>query len=144
MASDVSDELRAQVANRAYHVCEYCLIHQDDTFWGCQIDHIIARKHCGPTTSGNLAWACALCNNAKGSDLATIVGGELTRLFHPRNDRWAENFQLQEIQIDPVSAVGEGTVQLLKLNEKERLIECQTLALVGRFPTIEALARMKD
>ncbi len=59
MASDVSDALRRQVADRAYHVCEYCLIHEDDTFWGCQIDHIISRKHGGPTESANLAWACA-------------------------------------------------------------------------------------
>jgi len=32
MASDVSDALRRHVADRAYHVCEYCLIHEDDTF----------------------------------------------------------------------------------------------------------------
>ena len=31
MASDVNDTLRRQVAERAYHVCEYCLIHEDDT-----------------------------------------------------------------------------------------------------------------
>ncbi len=47
MASDVSERLRRQVAERAYHVCEYCLIHEDDSFWGCQVDHIISRKHCG-------------------------------------------------------------------------------------------------
>src|SRR5947208_9768365 len=34
MASHVSERLRRQVAERAYHVCEYCLIHEDDTFWG--------------------------------------------------------------------------------------------------------------
>jgi len=48
MASEVSERLRRQVAERAYHVCEYCLLHEDDTFWGCQIDHIISRKHGGP------------------------------------------------------------------------------------------------
>ena len=31
MASDVSEQLRRQVAERAYHVCEYRLIHEDDT-----------------------------------------------------------------------------------------------------------------
>ena len=44
MASDVSDQLRRQFAERAYHVCEYCLIHEDDTFWGCQVDHIMIGK----------------------------------------------------------------------------------------------------
>jgi hypothetical protein len=49
MASDVSEQLRRQVAERAYHVCEYCLFHEDDTVWGCQVDHIISRKHGGLT-----------------------------------------------------------------------------------------------
>lgn len=146
MASDVSDAMRSQVADRAYHVCEYCLIHKDDTFWGCEVDHIIARKHGGPSELKNLALACAVCNNAKGSDIASLAGSrrELTRLYHPRNDRWADAFQLHEIRIDSVNRVGEATVRLLKFNEKERLIERQTLALAGRYPTIEALARMKE
>ena len=58
-----------QINERAYHVSEYCLVHEDDTFWGCQVDHIISRKHGGATEPGNLAWACACCNNTKGSDL---------------------------------------------------------------------------
>ena len=44
VASDVSEQLRRQVAERAYHVCEYCLIHENDTFWDCHVDHIISRK----------------------------------------------------------------------------------------------------
>ena len=35
------------MGERAYHVCEYRLIHEDDTFWGCQVDHIISPKHGG-------------------------------------------------------------------------------------------------
>src|SRR5436190_19785827 len=102
MASDVGERLRRQVAERAYHVCEYCLIHEDDTFWGCEIDHIIGRKHGGPSTSENLAWACAECNNAKGSDIATLAGQprRLTRLFHPRSDLWATCFLLDLPRID--------------------------------------------
>ena len=41
LGSEVSERLRVLVAERAYHVCEYCLIHEEDTFWGCQVDHII-------------------------------------------------------------------------------------------------------
>jgi hypothetical protein len=33
MASDVSDRLRRQIIERAYHVCEYCLVHEDDSFY---------------------------------------------------------------------------------------------------------------
>lgn len=146
MASDVSEALRRHVADRAYHVCEYCLIHQDDTFWGCQVDHIISRKHGGISEASNLAWACALCNNSKGSDLGTLAGprSELTRLFHPRSDRWAECFQLQGVRIEAANPVGEATVKLLQINEANRLRERQVLAEAGRYPTIEALARMKD
>jgi hypothetical protein len=146
MASDVSDALRRQVAERAYHVCEYCLIHEDDTFWGCQVDHIISRKHGGATEAANLASACAACNNSKGSDLGTLAGprSELTRLFHPRSDRWAECFQLHGARIDPHGAVGEATIKLLQINDDQRVRERQVLAEVGRYPTIEALARMKE
>jgi hypothetical protein len=146
MASDVSDALRRQVTERAYHVCEYCLIHEDDTFWGCQVDHIISRKHGGATEATNLAWACAVCNNSKGSDLGTLTGprAELTRLFHPRSDRWAESFQLHGARINPIGAAGEATVKLLRINDDLRVRERQVLAEAGRYPTIEALARMRE
>jgi hypothetical protein len=146
MGGDVGDALRRQVADRAYHVCEYCLIHEDDTFWGCQVDHIVSRKHGGAGEAVNLAWACAACNNAKGSDLGTLAGprSELTRLFHPRSDRWAECFQLHGVRLVPANAVGEATVKLLQINEGHRLREREMLAEAGRYPTIEALARMKE
>lgn len=146
MATDVSERLRRQVAERAYHVCEYCLIHEDDTFWGCQVDHIISRKHDGPTESANLAWACACCNNHKGSDLGTLVGqpSQLHRLFHPRSDRWRDCFTLNGARIDQINAAGEAAVKLLQFNHQSRLRERETLAAIGRYPTIEALARMKE
>ncbi len=43
-------------------LCEYCLIHEDDTFFGCEVDHIISQKHGGPTEPENLAYACLPCN----------------------------------------------------------------------------------
>ena len=54
MTSYVSTDLRQLVESRASHLCEYCLIHQDDTYLGCQVDHVIAEKHGGPTTAENL------------------------------------------------------------------------------------------
>ena len=95
---------------------------------------------------GNLAWACACCNNTKGSDLGTLVGQppQLVRLFHPRTDRWAGCFLLNGMRIDPANATGEATVKLLQFNHDTRLRERETLAETGRYPTIEALARMKE
>ena len=84
MSSYVSAELRRLVASRAGSLCEYCLIHEDDTYLGCQVDHVISEKHRGPTESENLAYACTLCNRAKGSNIGSIAlsTGELTRLFN--------------------------------------------------------------
>ena len=44
MTSYVSAELRRLVAARANGVCEYCLIHETDTWLGCQIDHVISEN----------------------------------------------------------------------------------------------------
>jgi 5-methylcytosine-specific restriction endonuclease McrA len=49
MPSYVNEQLRRLVALRAEHLCEYCLIHEEDTFYGCEVDHIISLKHGGPT-----------------------------------------------------------------------------------------------
>ena len=146
MASDVSNELRREVADRAYHVCEYCLVHESDTFWGCQIDHIVSRKHGGPTDSANLAWACAVCNNFKGTDISTITGRELRllRLFHPRQDRWLTCFLINGARIESANVVGEATAKLLKFNDETRLREREILVEIGRYPTIEALARIRE
>jgi hypothetical protein len=146
MKNNGNPSLRQQVAERAYHVCEYCLIHEDDVFWGFETDHVISRKHDGPTSLDNLAWTCACCNRNKGTDVGTVVGNpaRLTRLFHPRRDAWAQHFVLQQVEIDGLSDIGLGTSKLLKLNEDARLKERRGLQLVGRYPTIEALARMKE
>ena len=73
MSSYVSAALRRLVAERAAYLCEYCLLHEEDTFFGCEVDHIISEKHGGPTVAENLAYACAFCNRAKGSDVGSIV-----------------------------------------------------------------------
>lgn len=68
MSSYVSAALRRLVAVRADALCEYCLMHEDDAVFGCEFDHIISEKHGGATDAENLAYACAFCNRAKGSD----------------------------------------------------------------------------
>jgi hypothetical protein len=34
--SHISDRLRQKVANRAEHLCEYCLIHEEECILGCK------------------------------------------------------------------------------------------------------------
>jgi 5-methylcytosine-specific restriction endonuclease McrA len=70
----IGAELRRRVVARAEGICEYCLIAEDDTFYGCEADHIISEKHGGPTDAENLALACVSCNQSKGSDVGSSTG----------------------------------------------------------------------
>jgi hypothetical protein len=142
-------ELRRLVITRADSLCEYCLIHEEDTFFGCEVDHIISEKHGGPTEADNLAYACLICNRNKGSDIGSILlpmsSGVFVRLFNPRVDLWSEHFALDEsdgITIRPLTPVGEVTTRILEFNSGERLLERQTLREVGRYPSEEALQRI--
>ena len=146
MGTDITERIRRGVADRAYHVCEYCLIHERDTFWGCEVDHVVSRKHGGASDSQNLAWACGTCNGYKGTDVATLIGQPpvLSRLFHPRNDRWRFCFELSGVRLEGLNQVGLATAKLLRLNEPNRLTERQELEQIGRYPSVEALARMTE
>ena len=136
MASDISDELRAEISQRAGERCEYCLIHQDDAAFPHQVDHIVSRKHGGSSTCDNLAYACIFCNRYKGSDVASIEpqSGDVVRLFDPRRDRWAEHFRLDGARIEPVTKVGATTVRLLRMNAPERILERDLLQSLRRYP----------
>jgi HNH endonuclease len=137
-------QLRRAVLHRADWLCEYCLIHEDDTFLGCQVDHIIAEKHGGITDFTNLALACTNCNRAKGSDIATLVDEDLVRLFNPRLDSWSEHFELayDGMTIMPRSLIGRATTRILALNTSDRLFEREALRDASRYPSPQAQKRM--
>lgn len=144
MRERINDNLRDLVITRAEHLCEYCLIHEEDTYLGCEVDHIISVKHGGSTTADNLAYACFFCNRYKGSDVGSIIGktNYYVRFFNPRVDRWAEHFQLDGLEIHPLNDVGEATARILRFNDVERLLERQDLIRQARYPTMAALRRM--
>ena len=135
MTTRVSARLRQQVRRRAGGRCEYCLIHEGDSYVGYQVDHILARKHGGTSTLGNLAFACVLCNRYKGSDVAAPdpTTGEIVPLFHPRQQRWAEHFLLRGAEIVPLDPIGRATAALLRLNAPERVLEREELRKAGRY-----------
>ena len=141
----ISVELRRFVTDRAEHLCEYCLIAEDDTFFGCQIDHIISEKHGGPTDVDNLDYACLCCNQAKGSDIGSIDwdSGEFVRFFNPRIDRWGDHFALFGIRIEPLTKIGRVTTRILGFNSDDRILERETLKSYNRYPTPEALKHVK-
>ena len=130
--SYISAKIRKIVSDRAQNCCEYCLIPESLTLVSHQVDHVIAEKHGGKTIEENLALSCSLCNQAKGSDIASIDAetGEVIRLYHPRQDQWQENFQIEESSgvIYPLTAIGQVTIQLLKINRSACLPYRQMLA----------------
>jgi hypothetical protein len=140
MTNLISDELRSHVASRADHLCEYCLIHEEDTFFGCEVDHIVSLKHGGPTEADNLAYSCLICNRRKGTDLGSILepNGVLIRFFNPRRDSWKEHFRLDGSIIHPLTEIGEVTARILGFNTPERILERETLIAVGRYPPVMA------
>ena len=139
----ISAELRRLVIARAQGLCEYCLIHEDDTFFGCEIDHILSEKHGGLTVAENLAFACLACNRNKGTDLGSVWGpsSTLIRFFNPRIDEWSDHFSLDGTVIQAITPIGTVTDRILKLNEIERLLERGALIALGRYPVIELSGR---
>lgn len=137
MSRYVSPEVRRLVAGRAGRLCEYCLIHEDDTFFGCEVDHIISLKHGGSSEPDNLAYACGFCNRQKGSDVGSVSSrtGEFSRFYNPRVDRWIEHFRPEGDSIAPLTVVREVTARILQFNAGERLLERRLLRAAGRYPS---------
>ena len=129
-------ETRRLVIGRAGRCCEYCLIHEDDTYFGCEVDHVVSEKHGGLTVAENLAYACLVCNRYKGSDLGSILvpAGDLIRFFNPRIDVWSDHFSLDGTIIKPLTAIGQVTERILRFNAIERLMEREALRAIGRYP----------
>lgn len=133
--------LRREVIERAGDCCEYCLISQRDVFFALEVDHIIAEKHGGLTTSENLCLACPDCNNYKGSDIASVDWEDQERivgLYHPRRHSWDNHFQYQpDGMIEPLSAEGRVTLFLLRLNDTKRVTDRRLLLDEQRYPCMK-------
>lgn len=139
----IGAELRRQVVERAERICEYCLLHEDDTFFGCHVDHILSEKHGSQTEENNLALACTFCNLHKGSDIASLTrAGALMRFFNPRTDFWGEHFLMAGATIEPLTDIGEVTARIFQFNIRERVLERQALIEVGRYPSEAANKRL--
>lgn len=120
----MSAALRSVVTERAGHRCEYCRLRQDhQPLVPFHVEHITARQHGGGDSTEKLALACHRCNLHKGPNLAGLdpESRELTRLFHPRQDRWSEHFALREGMIVGLTPIGSATAALLQMNTPDRI-----------------------
>ncbi len=133
----IPDHLRRLVMMRAASRCEYCHLHEDNTYFSHEIDHIYAEKHGGATIAENLCLACADCNRYKGSDLASIDPdtGLIVPLFHPRQNQWSDHFILHNTGvIEPLTSTGRVTTRLLKINRLDLIAERARLLVLERYP----------
>lgn len=121
--------LRTAVRDRAEDCCEYCCLPQKLYTELFHVEHIIAQSHGGDDDPSNLALACPLCNLHKGPNLAGIdpATGEITPLYHPRKDTWADHFQFhQDAVLEGRTAVGRTTLLVLNMNHPRR-VEIRTV-----------------
>ena len=128
---------RKFVSIRAEGLCEYCRLPGAESVLPHEIDHIRARKHRGPTTLQNTAWACARCNGAKGSDASWYdpETDELVRLFNPRTDKWKAHFFWDGPVLRGKTPIGRATVVLLRINDPARIEHRHLLMNAGLYPT---------
>ena len=121
--------LEAHVQRRAKNRCEYCGFPAHLTRVLFQIDHVIAEKHGGATTLDNLAFSCFFCNTFKGPNIAGVdpKTGKVTRLFHPRRDRWEDHFRWDAALLVGRTAVGRTTIEVLRINRDDAVAVRQSL-----------------
>ena len=126
------------VQQRAESCCEYCRMPQEFDPTPFEIDHIISRKHGGPTVASNLALSCYWCNSAKGSDLGGLDPRtrKLTPLFNPRRHKWIRHFGWDGPVLRGHTAIGRVTVAVLRINDPFRVAHRQGLIEEGVYPPL--------
>ena len=133
--AEIKAALARLVWERAERRCEYCRMSQEFERATYEIDHIISRKHGGPTTAANLGLSCAHCNAFKGSDIAgrDPKNGKLTPLFHPRRHKWSHHFAWDGPYLRGRTAIGRVTVAILRINHPFRVELREGLIEEGEF-----------
>lgn len=134
MSRYIPDALRALVAQRANHRCEYCCLPADKSYFAFHIDHIVSLKHGGETEANNLAYTCAICNLNKGSDVATFLDDRKTavRFYNPRIEQWREHFRIESTGLlSAQTDIAAATIKVLDLNHPDAIIERREMLRLG-------------
>jgi hypothetical protein len=129
----MNEAIRHFVRDRAAGRCEYCRLSQTFHDLPFQVEHIIAKKHKGDDDAANLAFSCYNCNAYKGPNIAGIdpQTQQLTRLFHPRTDRWEDHFSWVGPELIGLTDVGRTTIEVLRMNQEENLALRRLLIALG-------------
>ncbi len=125
---------RRLVQKRAGHRCEYCHIHEGDEPYAFHLERIVPKKHGGSDRALNLAWSCHSCNLAKGANLSGRVRGRIVALFDPRRQNWTRHFRWHGAVLAGKPKCGQATVQVLNMNDDDRVKLRQILIGSGALP----------
>ena len=109
---------RPAVRKRARARCEYCQLPDLlPHLMRFHLEHIRPRRHGGGDSLNNLAWACARCNERKGTNLSGVDPdtNRVVRLFHPRRDAWARHFAREGLRMRGLTATGRSTGMALRV-----------------------------
>lgn len=127
-----------QVALRAGHRCEYC--HAPEAVFNLplEVEHIIPIARGGEDSTENWALACRACNLYKGTHINAHdpVSEEVARLFHPRQDRWEDHFQVltESGELVGRTSIGRVTVNRLGMNNDVQIAARRQWMRLGLFP----------
>ena len=126
------------VAERARECCEYCgcqLQFSPDSF---SVEHIIPFCRQGSSDLSNLALSCQGCNNRKYTSIDAIdpATGEVTPLYHPRQDRWTDHFTWNQdyTLMLGLTPTGRATIERLQLNRSGVVNLRRVLCIAGEHP----------
>jgi hypothetical protein len=126
------------VARRAGHRCEYCHAPEVVFNFPFEVEHVTPSSAGGDDVLANLALACRSCNLYKATrETATDPDTqEEVRLFHPREDRWEQQFQVdpESGEIAGRTPVGRATVVCLEMNSPAQLLARSQWMRLGLFP----------
>src|SRR2546430_2992415 len=116
--------------------CEYCLIPQAFYPSPLEEDHVIAEQHGGSDEPSNRAFACLRCNRRKGPNIAGVdpITRRITRLFHPRRDRWSAHFRWRGPIVVGITTIGRTTIAVLDMNHPSIVEVRSSLIAEGLFP----------
>jgi len=142
--SAIPPALRRCVLAEARSQCAYC--HSLTAITGAKpvVDHIIPNAAGGLTELENLCLACHACNEFKGAQhrSADPLTGEVTPLFHPRQQSWNEHFRWSPdgTKIIGRTAIGRATVAALYMNHPLIVEARRRWVAVGWHPPSEDVA----
>jgi len=135
MPDRISKKLRKLIADRAFHLCEYCKSPQTYSPSPFDVEHIIPKSRGGQSDSDNLAYSCNDYKSNKISATDPINHLEIP-IFHPRKNIWSDHFawDVSGLFIIGTTPNGRASVDLLKLNRLELVNLRSLLTMIGKHP----------